>query len=334
MSEIKDDQSSSDAFAPEYDDDSAEDDEKHKSSPSKAKKGPGRPRKNPKKDPTPRSGIVSAPKTATNTMEFVYDNPTNIKKILTFFKGISAAQIQILFRPTEVIFYAQDHHKKSDVQIRIDTQKINHYYCQKVFDVGISCKELELVLNTVDKDCLSITLSSLAGQMQNVLLFSFDTEIEVAENYSIDLIGNFTRMTNEHEFNDAANYAINFVLPFKTFRKYINDAKSMSEEISFIQEDSKSLLQMGYMSKNRKIHCVKSVRNPAKIKFHSAVANDNSFRVDMQVNSLKPLCSSIFSEDITIYIDENKKFMTYGVIDNGTITIRTLTTIIDARQAV
>ncbi len=73
------------------------------------KKGPGRPRKTPKKEPIPRKGISKGPTDEGGVVEMLYDKPTIMKKVFQYFKTVAASQVQIIFRPKNIIFYAVDH---------------------------------------------------------------------------------------------------------------------------------------------------------------------------------------------------------------------------------
>jgi hypothetical protein len=297
---------------------------------SDTKKGPGRPRKIPKKEPIPRKGIIRNPTIHDAVVEFLYDQPLVMKKIIGFFKSLASAQIQILFRPTNIILYALDHHKKSKMYVKIDASKLNHYYCKSVLDIGISCKDLESTLDGVDKEYSSIILISTAGHTQKNLSLILENDIQIDETHTIDLIGQYDHMDNEHEFIDE-DYMVKFEWPGKYFRKTINDIKSASSQISISQEDCDAPMEIGYTSANKKIRSKHIVKNPEKIKFISCLDGDSSFRVDVKIDYIKPISSAHIADEIMIMVDENKKFMTKAFIDNKTIEIKTLTEIIDDR---
>lgn len=305
-----------------------------KKTPSKkqplVKKGPGRPRKIPKKEPIPRKGIVKSPLSPDYVVEFLYDSPLIIKKLVAFFKSMASSQIQILFRPTDIILYAKDHHKKSKIYIRIDAQKINHYYCKNILDIAVSAKDLESILNKVDKEYSDIILISSNGNTQKNMTLILENAIQIDENHTIDLIGQYDHLDNEHEFINE-DYTIKFEWPGKYFRKTIGDIKSISTQLSISQEDNTSPLKICYTSANKKIHSEHIVKNADKIKFQSKLRDNDSFRVDVKVDYIKPISSAHIADDIIIMVDENKKFMTKAYIDNGTIEIKTLTEIIDER---
>jgi hypothetical protein len=297
----------------------------------KNKKGPGRPRKTPKKESIPRKGISKVATAQDGFIEVLYDQPIIFKKIFQFFKAIAAAQIQVIFRPKEIIMYTQDHHQKSKIRVKIDANKINHYYCRDVIDIGLSSKDLELILNKIDKEYNSIILISYLSSKQRSIDLILDNDMQIDEIHTIDLITPNYKMENEIEFVDE-DYTIKFELPSKYFRKTINDIKTMSTELSITQEDKDSSLIFEYLTPNKKIQSKHTVKNNEKIKLQSNLTEDcESFRVDIKIDYLKPIASSQIADDVIILVDENKFLMTKSYIDNKTVEIKTLTEIIDER---
>ena len=305
---------------------------KKKSVKSPIKKGPGRPRKNPKKEPIQKKGISKTPINNEEYIEFLYDQPMILKKIFQFFKLLSATQIQILFRPKDIIFYAIDHHNVSKIRIKIDASKLNHYYCRAPLDIGISSKDMELILNKVDKDYTSIVMLSTNGSTQRNITIILENDIQINEIHTIELIGHYNKMENEDIFSDD-EYVINFNFPSKYFRKTINDIKSMSSQLSIIQEDNKSPLVFEYLTQNKKIQSKHIVKQHEKIRLVSELDDSDSFRVDVKIDYINPISKAQISDDIYILVDENKPFMTKTYIDDKTVEIKTITEIIDNRSS-
>ena len=294
------------------------------------KRGPGRPPKTQKKDPIPRKGIARGPHNPDSFIEVLYDQPIIMKKIFSFFKYVAASEIQILFRPRDIIFYAIDHNGKTKIRVRVDTEKLNHYYCRDVLDVGISQKEMEMVLNKVDKDYSSIVILSDVGTTRRNLTLVFENDIQIDELHRIDLIASYNKMENENAFIDE-DYMIKFNFPGRYFKKTVGDIKSMSPQLSITQEDNESPLIFEYLTVNKRIQSKHTVKDSHKIKLESNLEDGESFRVDVCIDYLKPISASQISDDITILVDENKCLMTKSYIDGGTIEIKTLTEIIDER---
>jgi uncharacterized pyridoxamine 5'-phosphate oxidase family protein len=196
----------------------------------------------------------------------------------------------------------------------------------------LSEKELEVILNKVDGGYSNIILLSTVGNIQKHITLILDNDIQIDEMHSIDLIGQYKRMDSkiESEFVDE-NYMLKFTLPGRYFRKTINDIKSMSQQISITQEDFEAPLVFEYNTTNKKTRSKHTVKNPDKIKLVTNLKDGDMFRVDMKVDHIKPISSAHIADEITILVDENKKFMTVAYIDNGTIEIKTLTKIVDKR---
>jgi hypothetical protein len=309
--------------------DAKESKRKKKSEPGK--KGPGRPRKNPKKEPIVRKGISKTPSDINDHVEVLYDQPLLFKKVFQFFKSLAASQIQVIFRPEDIIFYAKDHHKVSKIRVRIDASKINHYYCRSELDIGISTKEMELILNKIDKDYTTIVILSTVGSTQRNITLILENDMNIDETHVIDITGDYNKMENEDEFTNE-KYAVKFELPSKYFKKTINDIKTMSNQLSITQEDAKSPLVFEYTTPNKKTRSKHTVKNSTKIKLESKLDDDDSFRVDIKIDYINPISKAQISDDIMILVDENKPLMTKAYIDNKTIEIKTLTDIIDERD--
>lgn len=302
-------------------------DSKHKKN---TKKGPGRPRKTPKKEPIPRKGISKVATNIDDCVELVYDQPVIFKKIFQFFKSIAANQIQILFRKTDIIMYAVDHHAKSKIRIRVDASKLNHYYCSDTLDIGVSTKEMEQLFNKIDRDYLNVIIVSSIHTMQRNISIVFENTMDIDEIHTIELISNYSKMENESAFIDM-NYMISFQFPSKFFKKTVTDIKSIAPQLSIIQTDPESSVMFGYLTENKRIQSKHVIKNKDKVKLVSKLTGDNTFRVDVRIEYIKPISSAQIADFISILVDENKALMTESFIDGKTIEIKTLTEIVDER---
>ncbi len=296
---------------------------------SKKTRGPGRPRKTPKREPVKRDGIANKPINTDHIIEFLYDTPMYIKKIIGFFKSLASNEIQFIFRPAEIILFAKDHGSINDIRIRIDCSKVNYYYCEREIELGMNCKDLELTLNKIDKDCLTISILALREDVvpKNMIIIT-QNEIQIDEKHTIDVIGDYNRMNEEELFLDD-NYMLDFTWPGKYFRKTISDIKSISGRMSIVQNDHEAPLEFEYVSINKKIQSKHIVKNPKKIDFHSRLDVDSSFRVDIKIEHIRPVSAAHIADNVIICVDEHKKLMTKAYLDEGTIEIKTLTRIIN-----
>lgn len=300
----------------------------------KKTRGPGRP---PKKDPNPplkRSGIRQAPTTQENVIEFMYGFPIWLKRVMAFFKSLATINIQIIFRPTEVILYGRDHNKHSHVRVRLDGSKLHCYHCQGTYKMTFVRRELELILNKVDKDYRNIIIIAAQSHVKKYVTMTFDNGMDIDEEHRIDIRegSQDDNMQNEQAFLDEDAYTLSFRFPCKYFKKTIGDIRPMSQSLAFVQDAVGEPLGITYRTVNKKVRSRHTCRDPKNtINFCSKLSGDDSFRVDVNINHIKPISQAQFADHVYIYVDENKPLMTRTVIDDGAIEIKTLTDIIDKR---
>jgi hypothetical protein len=297
------------------------------------KKKPGRPRKNPLREPKPRNGIVTTAKDDTNFIEFLYDKPLIFKKLWQYFKLMAVEKIQILFRKNEVILWSEDHHKKSTMRVRIDVDKINHYFCEDELDIGILCKNPELIMSTIDKTYTSILFVSKHNFIQKDIRVRLSNEIEIDESHRIELIGEYDKINNENKFTDE-DYTIKFTLPGRYFKKMISDIKAFSDQVTIRQDGPDEPLLFEYIKNDKKIKSYHIVRNNKTINFTSKLTADDSFRIGFKIDYVRPISSSLLSENVTIYAHENKPLMFSIMMDKQTVELKILTEIIDDRNTI
>jgi hypothetical protein len=296
------------------------------------KKRPGRPRKTPLREPRPRNGIVTEPKDETNFIEFLYDKPLIFKKLWQYFKLMAVDKIQVIFRKTEIILWSEDHHKKSKMRISINADKVNHYYCSEELDIGMSCKNPELIMSTIDKTYTSILFLSKLNYTQKDIRIILNNEIEIDESHRIELIGEYDKISNENQFTDN-DYTIRFELPGRYFKKMISDIRAFSDQITIRQDGPEEPLVFEYMKNDKKIKSYHIVRNNKTINFTSKLKEDDTFRVSFKIDYVKPISSALLSENIIIYAHESKPLMFSILMDKNTVELKILTEIIDDRNA-
>ena len=296
----------------------------------KTTRRPGRPRKNPIKKNKPRNGISNKPSINDNCVELLYDKPIILKKMVQFFKMMAVEKLQIIFDKTKIIIWANDHHIKNRIYITIDGNKLNHYYCKEKIDIGLICKDLEVVLSKIDKTYTSIIIASQEGYTQKNLLILLKTEINIDERHQIELIGSYPKLTDETIFFNK-KYDIKFTLPGKYFKKMITDIKTFTDILSICQHEKEEPLKFEYTTRNKKIKSTNIVNNREIINLVSNLNNDDSFRLSFIVDYVKPISSSTLSEYITICCTESNPLLFIISADEKTFEAKILTEIIDDR---
>jgi hypothetical protein len=87
-----------------------------------------------------------------------------------------------------------------------------------------------------------------------------------------------------------------------------------------------------YIKTDKKVKSLHIVKNGSTIKLDSSLVDDETFRTSFKIDYIKPIASALLSENITIYVDENKPLMFNIKMDDKAIEMRVITEIIDSRS--
>jgi len=207
---------------------------------------------------------------------------------------------------------------------------MNHYYCKSEFDIGLRCKDLELVLSKIDKTNNEILILSQEHYSQKNLIIILTNTINIDEEHKIELLGIYPKFDDDPLF-EKYDYEIKFRLPGKYFKKMIIDIKSFSDVVSICQEDRDSSLKFEYMTFNKKIESKNIVNDNTSISYETTLKPDDSLRIAFNVDNVKPIASSTLSEYVDIFCNENKPILFYLENDNGAFKAKILSNIIDDR---
>jgi hypothetical protein len=295
------------------------------------KKKPGRPRKTPIRPPRSRNGIVNSPGDPSNHIEFLYDRPLIFKKIWQHFKLMAVNKMQFIFRHDEVIIWNQDHHKKSQMRTRINVDKINHYFAQEELDIGMVCKNPELIIYAIDSSYNSILFLSKEGYTKKDLRVILTNDIGIDDVHRIELVGDYDRMENEEAFLKEDEYTIKFTLPGKYFKKMVSDIKSFSDQITIKQDGKGEPIRFEYTKRDKKIRSYRTVKNSKSINLESKLKEGETFRVSFKIDYIKPISSALLADEITICAHEGKPLLFIVTMDKQTVDMRILTDVITTR---
>jgi hypothetical protein len=282
------------------------------------KNKPGRPRKKPLKKPLKRNGISVNPLNKENCVEMIYDMPSVFKRIFTLFKSMAVKEICMEFKEKTIDILTTDHLKKSHIKVVIKCDKINHYYCKEPIKSYMNPKNMEKIIQVLDKNYMSIAFVLKTITNRSILNIIFKNEIKIDEYREIDLI-----QASNTAYNvsfDSANYPIKFVLPGKYFKKFINDISSFSDTLT-INKVGSSALTFSYTSKDKTVKSKHIVQSPESIKLVSLVSYDDIFSSSVQIDYIKPLSSSLLSDFVSISADTHKNMIFHVDVDKKTIEI-------------
>jgi hypothetical protein len=284
------------------------------------KKRPGRPPENKnKKDPSKRVGIVVDPHVKDNRLELKYSEPIIFKVLWSHLKMMEISNVQIIFRKDEVIIYGQDHSEHNHVYIRIDARKLDMYYCESEFDIGISHKITSAYINTIDKkDTRHIDIVSKKKDSTESITIAFSTMMDSYEIHKINVADEYEKLTKglEAQFLDT-NYKVSFTLPDKYFKKKMADfSLTKTETIDFVYNGKGSPFTIMYEDPNKCASSKIPFIGAEKINFKSQMKDGETFRITAPLDDLKSMSSIGFDNNVDIHLDENKPILVKTKLDD------------------
>jgi hypothetical protein len=295
------------------------------------KRKPGRPPLRIKKEQIERLGVVQEPKNTNNIMELVYDIPMIFKKIFNFLKLMEVKEIKIKFMEDSVQLISVDHLEKNIINLNIDCSKMIHYYCKTQIIVILDSKNIEKVLQKIDKNYSTITFISKIDTYRSEIMINFsNTDIDIDEIHTINLMeSNFIDDDKYKYVNlNYDEYPIKFQLPCKYFKKIINDISTFSN-IFKIEKIKGIELQFPYDTDGRTIKVNNIFNNAEKIKLESTIAENDIFSVSTYIDYIKALSNSLISDNVKIFVDREKDMVFKLFVDNTTFELTIYTNIIN-----
>jgi hypothetical protein len=292
---------------------------------------PGRPKKivTPE-EPQKKEGVVDTPSEIDYFIEFKYERPEVFKKLWAFFKSMDVDNIHMAFSKESINIYCKDHKGKSRIRAKIDCRKVNKYYCKEPIDIGLLCKNPQLIMNTIDKTYSSILFLSTCDNIRKNLHIILNNSSDIEESHKIELIGDYEKFTDDDIFLDE-DYMIKFKLPGKYFKKMITDIKSLSDQITIKKDGPKEKLIFEYTKNDKKIKSEHIINKSESIELRDNLDEDDTFRISFNIDDVKPFSSTFLSENIEIFADENKP-LKFTIKMDEAIEIVILTKIIDLRD--
>ncbi len=292
------------------------------------KRSVGRPRLLQKVDPLPKLGIVNNPQSNDNLIELSYDNVGIFKKIFSLLKLMNVKEINIQFHTNYAKIYGIDHLEKNLINIKIDSAKLNHYYCEQPINITLEPKNLDKITQKIDKNYNLFSIILKKNSYRNHLIIILNNKtLSIDESHIINLIesdGDLNQLYNKNV--DYNLYPLKFELPGKYFKKLINDI-SVFSELFTIEKVNDSPLRFIYKNINNTIKGYNICKDHDKLKLESTLQPDDIFSVSIRIDYIKALSNSLLSDSIKIYADKENDIIFNLLIDNGVFEILIYTAI-------
>lgn len=282
------------------------------------KKRPGRPRKKPVKKPMKRNGIAGAPLNDDNCVEMIYDAPAVFKRIFALLKSMAVKEICMCFGGESIDILTTDHLKKSNIKVVVRCDKINHYFCREPVRIHLNPKNMEKIIQVLDKNYMSIAFVLKTLTCRSVMSIIFKNDIKIDEYREIDLIQS-SNTVYAAAFDDDT-YPIKFRLPSKYFKKFVNDIGMFSDTLT-ITKIGATPLTFSYVSKDKTVKARHIVQSSEAIGLVALVADDDIFSSSVQIDYIKPLSGALISDAVLISADSHRNMIFKIAVDQETIQI-------------
>lgn len=289
------------------------------------KKRPGRPRKVVDRPSIPREGLVKLPQQyellkdtgEVNIVELLYDKPAMFKKIFNLFHSMGAESIRLKFDLDGIKLYSTDHVGKSHIYVEILGKRMNRYYCDHAYEVGISSSNFKKIMQTLNKDNSKIQLCVQKmyenSKVQLALYNDIVDESSVYDN-DIDHVDPFDWTILAKKLSDEANYPVKFELPFTYFKRKVGYCKVLSEIIR-IEKNGDEDLKLSYTYTDKRGEHSTNFKSPAKINLRSKVKPMEIFSTSVYIEHIKALSASLIAETIHISADKEKDLIFTALLD-------------------
>lgn len=295
----------------------------------KPKRGPGRP---PKKQPAPalqRIGIVESPADPQNRLEFVYEDPTVLKSLFSYFKNLKAVDIHLRCSPTAICFFTRDAAKTCKVVAELPGESMNHYYCDNTFWLGLNRDTVEHIFSSIDKSFFKITLSLRHDNPESLSVKLKDADIDKECHYRVT-VSTLDRDDDLFAAEAATSLTaleespIEFQLTAKQFKKTVADASYYNDTITF-EKLGTHPFQLTYARVG--IMYSEVYLSPEKIHFRSGIKDTDLFRCTVTIANIKSLANAMVTDSVRVFCRKDNDILFRSEID--ALIVNTLTSIVD-----
>jgi hypothetical protein len=295
----------------------------HPSSPKPTKRPVGRPRAV-KSTPhaSARKGIVAEPIVPDHALEMVYDTPINLKKIFTLFKLMDTRDVKMEFRLSGVRISGAGHLKHNFIDLNIDSAKLSQYYCKHNIIMVLDQKNLEKVIQKIDKSYNSIHFIAKQDSYMKELYVVLNDEAQgVKEYHTISLLES-SNSVDDNAVNSLPyqSYPLSFVLPSKYFKKVIGDISKFSKDFT-VERRAGAPLSFPYDSNSKTIDVNHVFTRAELFKIKSTLAPNELISTTVRIEYIQSLATALLSDAIDVYVDHENMMVFKTTIDEEAFTL-------------
>lgn len=287
--------------------------------------------------PTPqtatRRGIVAEPIIPDHALEMVYDTPTNLKKIFTLFKLMDTRDVKMEFRLSGIRISGAGHLKHNFIDLNIDSAKLTQYYCKHNIIMVIDQKNLEKVIQKIDKSYDSIHfIAKQESYMKELYIVLNDESQGIKEFHTISLLES-SNSTDDNIVSSLPyqSYPLSFTLPSKYFKKVIGDISKFSKDFT-VERRSGFPLSFPYDSNSKTIDVNHIFTRAELFKINSTLHDNEFLSTAVRIEYIQSLATALLSDNINIFVDHENMMVFKTTVDEEAFTLLLAVRIIGYKQ--
>lgn len=271
---------------------------------------------------TTRKGIVAEPDIPAHVLEMVHDAPINLKKIFTLFKLMDTRDVKMEFRLSGVRISGAGHLKHNFIDLNIDSSKLTQYFCKHNIIMIIDQKNLEKVIQKIDKSYNSIHfIANQDSYMKELYIVLNDESQGIKEYHTISLLeGSAAIDDNIIGTIPYHTYPLSFVLPSKYFKKVIGDISKFSKDFT-VERRAGLPLSFPYDSNSKTIDVNHVFTNPELFKITSTLQDNEMLSTSVRIEYIQSLATALLSNTINVYVDHENMMIFKTTVDDDTFTL-------------
>ncbi len=279
----------------------------------------GRPKMvKPSPQPVQRNGIVAEPIVSAHVLELVYDEPMNIKKIFNLFKLVDMRDIRIEFKLSGVRISGSGHLKHNFIELTIDSNKMTQYYCKHNIIMIIDQRNLEKIVQKIDKSYNSIYfIAKQDSFMKELNIVLHDQKQGIKEYHTISLLESSNNSDDDIVSSVVyEDYPLSFTLPSKYFKKIISNISKFSQDFTIERRPGVSL-SFPYDSNSKTIEVTHVFTNPDIFKVNTKLDMQDFLSTTVRIEYIQSLANALLSDFVDIYVDKENMMIFKTNVDNG-----------------
>ncbi len=271
-----------------------------------------------------RDGIILAPNVSSHVLELVYNKPLNIKKIFNYFKLVDMRDIRIEFGPRRVRISGSGHLKRNFIELDIDCSKMYQYYCRHHITMVIDQRNLEKIVQKIDKSYNSIQfIAKQDGYMKELNIVLVDDSQGVKEFHNIRLL----EASNSHDDDIIRNlaykdYPLSFKIPSKYFKKVISDISKFSNEFTVRHCPETFPLSFPYDANSKLIEVEHIFSKPELFNITYKGTPDQFLESTIHIEFVQSLANALLSDEpVRVFVDHENKMVFKSILDKEAFTL-------------